>query len=394
MNKHNVFKLSTVGAFSVLATLAFAGMHPDDGHQPGGSAVSDPQVTDTTVKDANQLIDSSNISVQPVLIDTLVAMSVAMEGQQAAQALYSAGHKNYKLERFAQSENAFQDLAALAAGTLLEIDALRMLAQIDIVFNEDIQAALAHYEDALVVLDGISGIPAIDRELSALSFMPNMAHLYESAGDDAAALSMAQAVINEVAIHPGVKAEAIRQAGRCAMATDQMALAETYYQQYLNEYPDDGWGNGVRIEAERRLRVAQGMSWGLGYAQEIQFCSDILNDQSYMSDPERYQIGSHLATVLFKRGYASESGEIFVALIAEAQGEVQAANTAGETDLELKLKEHAEGMIRFAYARYLAIQGQEVEARAQMSILQADPDFGVYSTYSAVELGLESVPAP
>lgn len=389
---NNLARISWTTGYSFLLCVTATGFAPDPVHDPASGGASDePAVTDPGVRNVSDQIDSSAGGVQTALIDWLVSASVSMDDQTAAQALYVAGHKNYGMERFTEADQAFQDLAAIAPGTLLEVDALRMRAQIDIALG-DLPQAITKYQSALAVVDAVQGVPEIRTEVSLLSFLPMMSVVYESLGDHAGALSAAERVLLDVHLDSATTREAIRRAGRASMALGATQDAQGYYQRYLDEYPDDGWTNGVRIEAERRVRVCQGMIWGLGYAEEAQFCADVLANAAYRNDPARYGIGNHLIACLMKRDQGLAAEEVVLSLLAQAQADITAAGAAGNEQLRLELKRRAEGQTRHAYVRVLDLLGRTADAHAQVSLLASDPEYGPYSQVSSLDFGLEPLP--
>lgn len=369
---------------STVTGIVIASEHPPE--------ADDPVITDSTVKTAVNQIETSSSTAQPILIEWLVQASVLMDDQPAAQALYAGGHKYYAIQDFPNSAAAFNDLLALAPGTLLAVEAHRMLAQISGVQSNH-AGAIAEYELAEQTLDAITPIDPLHHEYSLLSFAPMMTTTYEILGDHAGAAAIAGRIVNEITIEPTARPEALRAAGRASFELGDMTVADTYYTQFLTEYPDEGWGNGVRIEAERRQQMARGMGWGLGYAREVEFCRDIIANPLYRDDPARYNIGLHLAVVVLKRGYEGETETILTELLDQAVADVDDALVAGDEAKRLHLKEHAEGALRFSYVGYLKAVDRITEANTQFNILASDPEYGAYSSFTATMIGLES-PAP
>lgn len=385
----NVNAKTLSASFAMIVTAA-AGvvMAVDDQHPPHPT---DPVITDSTIESTVQQIETSSPVVQPILTDWLVAASVNMGNEQAAQALYAAGHKFYAMQDYTKSGSAFDDLLALTPGTLLAVESHRMLAQIERVLG-NLQGAISHYELAEQILDGIAVVDPMDHEYSLLSFAPMMAATYEVLGNHAGALAISDRIVNEISVVPSVRAEAMRSAGRAAFKLDDLVAADTYYTQFLTEYPSAGFGNGIRIEAERRQNMARGMGWGLGYAAEVQFCADILDNPQYDSDPARYDIGMHAYAVSVRRGNTAQAESTLTELLADAVGDVQAALAAGDEEKRLRLKEHAEGAIRFAYVQYLTAMNRTIDAQAQLDILTADSEFGGYSGFTNTMVGLPPAP--
>ncbi len=204
-----------------------SGVEPPSGEDhsdANGSMPSDPVVTDPFVQTAAGQIDLAPANQKANAIDWLVAVSISLQDQEAAQALYTAGHKNYSLGRFVEAADVFRDLRTLSTATLLEVESLRMLAQIEVALAHP-ELAKAYCEDAQDVFLAISGLSDTDREYAAISFMPLMARLQESSGDYSAALATAQAMLVEV--RPGTifHRDALLLAGRASLDAGDMVGA-------------------------------------------------------------------------------------------------------------------------------------------------------------------------
>ena len=233
-------------------------------HGTGHSNESaDPVVTDSSISSTNstsaQIDNTTSTNTKATIIDWLIQTSVILESQAEAQALYVAGHKNYQLGRLDHSAQAFADLTALAPNTFLEIEALRMLAQIKMATSQPIDDVLLEYQAAINVLNDIEeDADPIAVETAVISFGMTFALLSQSVGDCDAAISMCDRILGLTLVGDQTKVDALKIAGTSAFANRDMELTREYFNTYLDNYPEFGWDDGNRIEALRYIAMCDG----------------------------------------------------------------------------------------------------------------------------------------
>lgn len=377
----------TAVSFSVAVGAAM--LHPGSGDPTD----ADPVVTDPVVQSAKESMANSSTGHQVAVVDWLIGISPSLSSASSAQALYTAGHKAYSLGDSGRAATAFEDLLEISSGTPLEVDALRMLAQIELAVGS-IEQAYSKYEQALAALDGLQSIDDLDRQVLMLSFLPSMAILAESLGETASAQLFSERVVTEIPVelHPAVRADGLRLAARTSLALGELAAAKTYAEDYLSSFPQDGFTNGARIEMQLLSLRADGMVWGSCLGEELQFVSDLLDNNEYDADPARYDYGSYLVMCLISNKHTDVAEALILTLLDEVQVHVIPLPSGELPSRYSVFKEVGEGQLRFNYAMLLSQLGKEAEARAQVDILRADAGFGVYASTTYDQVGVALTP--
>lgn len=348
---------------------------------------SDPAVQDTAVGNiADEIASTPDAAGRFAKTNALISLSTNMSNADQAEALYVAGHAYYADGEYADATAAFQSLAALVPGTLLEAEARRMMAQIHL-GNEDFTSATGELEAALTTLDSLSGIPDVEMYLSLKTVLPALSRAYTYTGRYADAIAACDRIVSELdpRLGKGEIENALLRAARSAARLENNALAASYYDQYLSD-PSAGVDNAARVFIEVDARKAKGL-WGHCNADEAQFMSDLISDPAYFGTPQRYGLASYLVDCLDRLGHAGEVESLLLALIEEAEDDVEALS--GDPDLagrRAQMKAEAEGMTKYVYAFHLRVQGRTAEARPIFQALANDPAYDAYQALASQEL--------
>ncbi len=377
------------------SSIGFGSVDPVHEHPDGVHPAVDPVITDPVVTATKEQIEIADPIGQQALVGWLVAISTTLDNQAAAQALYVSGHKYYSSGQLDSSTNAFVDLAALVPNTPLEIDAVRMLAQINLA-QGNVGAAKNHYNTALTIAETLQGYSDRDIQVALVSFLPMMSVVSELTGDYEDTLYTSQKILDDIPVEldASLRREALRRSGRAALNMGMLNQAETQFQSFLSEYPDYGWENGTRMLAERSIKIAQGMTWGECRPEEIQFCADIVANESYRLDVSRYDIGAYLVMCLDMRGQKGAATELVTVMLSQSLVDIDLAAQEMNEERRLDIKLRGEGQLRYLYAGILSSQGLEADAMEQLNILNNDIEFGEYHNTTAIQLDIEEAIAP